>query len=204
MLKKLFKIVVILPLLMSTQCNEDDVQSTYISNTHKVSVSPQEETISINDTIWLEGKVSSRVFDTAINDSVFTESVQNNRISVMKFIQPTQSSNCRDGIDNFELITELGELNFLANCENGEIVVNSELGADNSFYSYKIGLRALTSGDYVLSWDHSSVSNENRHAYILNEYPLESHPDQLGFDKCGDVSWRYANESDREYYFRVE
>ena len=203
MSKNIFKILLLAPFLMATQCDDDEIESSYVFNNYKINVTPQ-SSFSINDTIWLDGKISSMVFDTAINDSVFTGWSQGDEISVMKFIQPTQSSNCKDAINNFELITEIGGLSFLPVCENGQMTAHSEISTDNSFYSYRIGLKALNIGDFVLSWNHSSLYNENRNEYILDEYPLEYHPNQLGFNKCGNVSWRFVNESNKEFYFRIE
>ncbi|MFD2543773.1 hypothetical protein ACFSSB_15710 [Lacinutrix gracilariae] len=203
MSKYIIRLIILAPILMAFQCEDDDTTGTFIFNDYKISVTPQ-SSFSINDTIWIDGKVSSLAFDTAINDSIFPGWSQGDQISIMKFIQPTQSSNCKDAIDNFELITELGNISFLPVCENGQMTIQSEINADSLNYSYRIGLKALNIGDFVLSWNNSSVTNANRNEYILDDYPLEFHPNQLGFNKCGNVSWRFVNESDKEFYFKVE
>lgn len=84
------------------------------------------------------------------------------------------------------------------------MTAHSEISADSTFYSYRIGLKALNIGDFVLSWNNSTVTNENRNEFIIDEYPLEYFPNALGFNKCGNVSWRYINESNMEYYFKIE
>lgn len=48
------------------------------------------------------------------------------------------------------------------------------------------------------------LQNSNRNEFIIENYPIENFPNQIGFNSCGDVSWRYLNESDKEYYFKVE
>ncbi len=204
MSKKIFRFFLLVPLLMAFKCyNDDDLPGTQIFNNYKINVTPQ-SSFSINDTIWLNGKVSSMVFDIAVNDSIFPGRSQGDEILVMKFIQPTQSFNCEDAIDNFELITELGFLSFLPVCENGQMTAESMISADGSYYSYRIGLKALNIGDYVISWNHSTVTNQNRNEYILNDYQLEFRPNQLGFNKCGYGSSKSAIESESEFYFRVE
>ena len=203
MLRKLFNILLLTPFLMAFQCDKDEPDNTYIFNKFEVSVTPQ-ASFSINDTIWINGKISSKVFDTSVNDSIFLDRIQEDNFSVMKFIQPTQSFNCKDAIDKFELITELGNLSFYSECENGDMWVQPELSSNGSFYTYRIGLKAVNTGDFVLSWNESSLTNANRNQYILNDYPLELHPNQIGFNKCGNVFWKHASESDKEFYFRVE
>ncbi|MFT4848889.1 MAG: hypothetical protein ACI83B_001425 [Sediminicola sp.] len=122
----------------------------------------------------------------------------------MKFIEPTQTSNCKDAIDKFELINEVGYFSFLPACENAQMTATSEMTIDDSSYTYRIGLRALESGDFVISWQNSKIDNENRNEYIIDNYPIEFHQNQIGFNKCGSVSWRFLNDSDKEYYFSIE
>jgi hypothetical protein len=122
----------------------------------------------------------------------------------MKFIEPTQTSNCRDALDKFELINEVGGITFLPICENAQMTATPELTIDCSSYKYRIGLRALVPGDFVISWQDSKIDNENRNENIIDNYPLEFHQNQIGFNKCGNVSWRDLNESEREYYFSVD
>ncbi|SEA55295.1 hypothetical protein [Bizionia paragorgiae] len=106
--------------------------------------------------------------------------------------------------DNELKITASGGLSFLPSCENGQMTVHSELSTDGSFYSYRIGLKALHLGDFVLSCNHSFLTIDQRNEFIFDDYPIELHPNQLGFNKCGNISWRFVNESPKEFYFRVE
>jgi hypothetical protein len=202
MFKNLLKLIIIAPLLLAFQC-DDEMESTIRFNDFNVNITPQ-SSFSINDTIWLNGIISSKVYDIAINDSIFYDIPQGDVLSIMKFIEPTQSSNCKDAIDKFELINEVGEISFLPICENAQMTVHSEISIDNLSYRYRIGLKALVTGDFVISWQNSTIDNENRNEYIIENYPIEYHQNQIGFDKCGNVSWRYLNESEREYYFSVE
>jgi hypothetical protein len=201
--KKLFyNLLLLSPLLMAFQC-EEDLDPQYAFNTHKVSIS-SDSNYSLNDTIWIEGKVSSLVLDLNSNDSIFDIEPQADDFSVFKFIPPTEVSNCKDALDHFELIFDTGDYSFIPACENADVVARPELESNEAFYSYRIGLRTLNPGDYVISWRNATIGNEMRHAFIGEDYPIENFPDQIGFDRCGRSSWRFINESDREYYFRVE
>ncbi|MBC3845999.1 hypothetical protein H8K90_06390 [Winogradskyella echinorum] len=202
-MKKIFKIILFTPFLLAMQCDDDSTESTLIFNDYNVYITPQ-SSFSVNDTIWLEGIVSSKAYDLAINDSIIANRSTGDTFSIMKFIEPTQSSNCKDAIDKFELIYNIGLSTFLPICENAQMTLHSEISNDNLSYKYKIGLKALDPGDYVVSWQNSIVKNENRNEYIIENYPIEHHANQIGYNKCGNVSWRFLNESDKEYYFSIE
>ena len=198
----LLKILAIVPLLMAFQC-DDEIESTLVFNNYKVHITPQ-SSFSTNDTIWIHGITSSKAYDLAINDSIFSERSAGDVFSIMKFIQPTQTSNCIDAIDNFELISQINEITFLPVCENAQMTVHPEITSDSLSYRYKIGLKPLMQGEFVISWQNSKIENEFRHEYIIDNYPIDNFPNQIGFNKCGNVSWRYLSESEREFYFSVE
>ncbi|MFK7746866.1 MAG: hypothetical protein AB8B65_00610 [Kordia sp.] len=203
MFKKIMKYAMLAPLLMAFQCEEDEVESTLVFNKYKASITAS-SSFSTDDTIWISGKVSSNAFDLAVNDSVFSDNPQSDVFSVYKLIEPTEVSNCKDAIDQFELIIDSGLYSFLPSCENAQITASPELESNNSTYSYRIGLKPLTPGDYVISWQNAAIRNTNRNEAIIEAYPIENHPNQIGFDRCGSTSWRFLNESQREYYFTVE
>jgi hypothetical protein len=204
MFKNLFKILALVPFLLAFQC-ADDSESTFVFNDFNVNITPQ-STFSINDTIWIDGIISSKVFDLSINDSVFYDYQKlRDDFIVMKFVEPTQSYNCIDAIDKFELITEFGEISFLPICENSQIIVDSEITIDNLSSKYRIGLKPLIAGDYVISWiTNTIIKNTERNEYIVANYPLEYHPNQIGYSECGNVSWRDFTKSKSDYYFTVE
>lgn len=202
MLKNYLRILFIAPLLMAFQC-EDEIESTLVFNNYKVNITPQTP-FSTNDTIWIMGITSSKAYDLEINDSIFSERFAGDVFSIMKFIQPTQTSNCIDAIDNFELINVIGGITFLPVCENAQITAHPEITFDSLSYRYKIGLKPLNQGDFVVSWQDSKINNSDRNEYIIDNYPIDNFPNQIGFNKCGNVSWRYLNESEREFYFIVE
>lgn len=200
--KNLLKILFVAPLLMAFQCN-DEIDNNLVFNNFKVNITPQ-SSFSTNDTIWIRGITSSKAYDLAANDSIFSERFLGDVFSIMKFMQPTQTSNCIDAIDNFELINESGEISFLPVCENAQLIAHSKITLDSLSYVYKIGLKPLIQGDFVISWQDSKINNELRNEYIIDNYPINDFPNQIGFNKCGNVSWRYLNESKREFYFKIE
>jgi len=203
MMKRFIIVLLLLPILMAMQCNEDDGDTSLAFNDYNIYITPQ-QSFSINDTIWINGIVSSRAYDLNTNDSITADRTTGDTFSLFKFTESTQNFNCIDAIDKFELIYDIGGASFLPSCENAQMTVHPETTIDSLSYKYRIGLKALYEGDYVISWQNSVIQNEDRNEFIINNYPLENHSNQIGFNKCGDLSWRYLNESDKEYYFNVE
>lgn len=192
---------------MAFQC-DDEMESKLELNPYKVDVTPNSP-LSLNDTIWIRGRVTSRVYDLSINDSIFNEDpyIIGNQFSIFKFMEPTENANCKDAIDKFELIFDIGEYSFLSSCKNAQITVIPELDTNGSFYTYRIGLKPLTIGDYIIFWNDvnsAEIQNENRNEFIAENYPLENRPNQIGFDKCGNLSWLFLDETERVYFFSIE
>ena len=71
--------------LMAFTC-DNEIESTLVYNTFKTSVTPQAN-FSLNDTIWVTGITSSKVYNLMTNDSVFyTEQSRRDELLVMKLI----------------------------------------------------------------------------------------------------------------------
>ncbi len=62
------KFLWVVPLLMAFQCGDDFVFLEY--NPYKANVTPNLN-FSENDTIWIYGRTSRKVFAPSVNDSVF-------------------------------------------------------------------------------------------------------------------------------------
>ncbi len=201
MLSNRLKFLWIAPLLMAFQCDDDFVPLEY--NPYKTNVTPNLN-FSPNDTIWIYGRTSSKVFDPSVNDSVFSDSPQDDLFSIYRFIPPTKGSNCIDAVDRFELISDKGEVSFLPSCPNAHVAIFPELESNNVSYIYRIGLRPTDLGDYVISWRDAEIQNPNRNEFIIEDYPLKYYPNEIGFNSCESVGWRSLDESDKEYYFKVE
>ncbi|MCU4155357.1 hypothetical protein J1N10_05180 [Carboxylicivirga sp. A043] len=187
--------------LMAFQC-EDENEDFLKYDAYKVSITPS-SSFSVDDTVWVKAIVSSKVYDLSINDSVFNEYPQSDYFSVYKLVEPDEASNCKGAVDKFELIFDKGEFSFFS-CENADLVAMPALEFNDSFYVYRVGLRPLYVGDYVISWRNAIIQNADRNEFIINDYPIADFPNQIGFNSCGEITWRVLNESEREYYFRVE
>jgi hypothetical protein len=199
---KRLSVFILMLFLMAFQC-EEDLEPQFAFNKYKVAISP-EASFSINDTIWIKGRISSYALDLNTNDSIFGIEPPSDSFGVFKLMTPADASNCRDALDKFELIFSTGDFSFISACENADLIALPELEADESFYSYRIGLKAMHPGDYVISLQDGNLLNTNRNEYLIEDYPLVNYPGQIGFNRCGSVSWRFLAASDAEYFFRVE
>jgi len=202
MYKKLLKYLLIAPLLMAFQCDEE-TESPLRFNNYSVKVTPK-ATFTLDETIWIDGVVSAKAYDLSLKDSIINEFDQGDVFSIFKLIEPTQISNAKDAIDQFDLIFDVGNYSFFARCENAQTTANSELNNEGSFYNYRIGLKPKAAGDYIISWQDAVIQNENRNEFIIENYLLTNDPNAIGFDQCGSVSSRLMNQSKKEYFFSVE
>lgn len=187
--------------LMAFQCDEE-VDSNLRFNNFRVSITPQ-KSFAINETIWIEGTVSAKVFDLDLQDSILEDFEQFDDFSVFKFVTPTRLSNAKDALDEFELVFDMGDFNFLPSCENAQITAFPKL-AKEMLLKYRIGLKPLNQGDYMISWRSAEIHNENRNEAIIDNYHIENQHGTIGFDTCGSTFSRLLNESEREFYFNVE
>jgi hypothetical protein len=187
---------------MAFQC-DDELSDTIEFNSYSVKVTSK-STFSLTETIWIEGSISSKAYNLSTNDSIFNENNNGNVISIFKFITPTENFNSKDAIDNFEIIYDKGTASFLPSCENAQMTINADLNADKSFYTYRIGIKPKFKGDYIINFFDSNIRNQNKNISIASNYPLERHPNQIGFDRCGLGSWLDIDQSKNEYFFTVE
>ncbi|RZJ29365.1 MAG: hypothetical protein EOO48_07640 [Flavobacterium sp.] len=200
-MRRIIAILLLSQLLLATQCDNDDAPR-YFLNKFDVKVSPQ-ASYNINDTIWIEGKVSAKAYDATVNDSIlYTLEPFTDYVSVMKLIAPTQSGNSVAAIDKFQLINSVGSNEFLGFCPNSDMVIYTELNPAQTFYTYKIGLKATQSGDYLLKCSNI-VNITNYHNEIANSYLSSDFPNQIMFNKCGYTSWQEINSVNPIYFFKV-
>ena len=126
---------------------------------------------------------------------------------VYKLTSNGENTNCIDAIDNFELQFEMGNFSFLPGCENAQITAIPQLNQDDQLYQFKIGLTPQFRADYVINWvirASTSIQNTERNESIALNYPLQNHPNQLGFNQCGNVSWLFLEDASQAYFFTVE
>ncbi|XLS27802.1 hypothetical protein ACJD0Z_11410 [Flavobacteriaceae bacterium M23B6Z8] len=201
MRKKLGLLGLLSLFLMAFQCDEESDRNLRFNN-FNVSVTP-ESVFTVDETIWIEGTVSARAFDLDLQDSILEDFDQADDFSVYKLITPNGVSNAKDALDDFELIFDMGDISFSPSCENGLVTAFPKL-AKETLLKYRIGLKPLNAGDYVISWRKAELRNENRNEEIITDYFMENQPGVIGFNSCGRTSSRLLNESDGEYYFSVE
>ena len=191
-------------LLMSFQC-EDEIDDVIRVNNFKATVS--EATISLNDTLWIRGRVSSQAFDEATGDSIPSDGFNNREFISLYRLRPTDDEgNSIDAVNNFEIIQEVGPISDPGQCPNSGIVIEGVLTDDGSEYRYRVGLKPSIVADYVLVWNFdSTITNTNRNTEILASYPVDGNTTTIEFNKCGIISiLPDINASDRLYFFSVE
>ncbi|MFY0603727.1 MAG: hypothetical protein JXQ93_07235 [Flavobacteriaceae bacterium] len=202
MKKTILRLLLLSPILMAFQCFDDEYD--IIQNEYNVTLTNQSN-FAVNDIIWVEGKVSSKGFDTEVNDSIFLESPVIEDLNIMRLVQQnsiTSQANSRGAINDFVIVNDIGS-NSSGLCDLAAVIVTSELSADEKFYTYRIGFKATTQGDYFISFRKSDITNSTRNESIFNPYRLTNNENVLGFDLCGNTSARLTNESDREFFFTV-
>jgi hypothetical protein len=205
-MKFFIKSIIFVVLLIFFSCEEtqcDCVAPKKIENFYKVFLTPKTNFKIYSDTIWIDGIVSSNVFDESIKDSIFSKMPIRDVISIYKFVSPTKNYNCVDAIDKFELIDDNNGIVYFESCKSGTIIKNSKLSSNNSFFKYRLGLISKHLGNYVISFQSSKIENIYRNTSIIENYPISNYPNQIGFNSCGNLSWRKLNESEREYYINV-
>lgn len=205
-IRKVLLVCAISPLLMAVLCEKVEELPPLIYNKTNVTLS-EGPNFSINDTLWISGMVSSMLFDEGIQDSIRNpnESI-GDIVSVLRLKSANRTSNTTEAINEFELISRVGSIDFLGVCPESELIVNAPLTVDGRNYRYEIGLVPKNMGDFVLGWlDPVNLKNNELHLQILANYPIDGDTDQLGLTKCGITSTRLDVKAARnEYFFSVE
>ncbi|AFL81559.1 hypothetical protein Aeqsu_2096 [Aequorivita sublithincola DSM 14238] len=198
-MKTAFKLLVLSFFLMAFQCDDED---ELIYNNFKISVTPQ-ATFSLQDTIWIEGKISSKIYNADTNDSIpYINPPIQEVFYVMKLIDSNLNANSEGALEQFGIINNLGE-SFPWRCDKSDLRIESVLNSQGDSYSFKIGFVPLQKADYVFSFTEGKLTNPERNENIAQDYLLSSRPDAIGFERCGEYSYRILNETDREFYFSV-
>jgi len=208
MFRKVLRFICIVPILMAFQC-DDEMENQLRFNPYKVNITPN-ATFSLDDTILITARVSSKVYDLSTNDSIFNEDPNKifNQFTLFKLIEPinTRAANTEGAIDKFDLIYDIGDYSPRTVCENTQKTIFPELNNDNSLYTYRIGLKPLVVGDYIINWpsiNSAIVQNENRNESIIENYQIENRPNQIEFNQCGNRSVLFINETERIYFFSI-
>lgn len=198
-MKKIAKILPFIILLMSFQCNDEHYEKVHPKPTIKVS---ENTVLKINDTIWIRGFVSSKLYDTQINDSVFYSNPYIESLSLMKLVTPNDLRNSVGAVKRFKLVNQIGTLN-ASSCKESSLSIKTVLNKDR-FYEYKIGIIPLNKGDFFISSSMGKIINLNKNTNILNNYTTPNNNNFINFERCGVYNSRLTSESESEYFFKVE
>lgn len=200
-MKKIILLFCVIPFLVATQC-EEDTEQTIFKNNFKVKIT-NESYLNINDTIWIEGRVSSKIYNSQIGDSTFADYPEGLQISIYKFTNPTQNYNAKDAIDKFDLVYPNQLIDFLGVCNNSTMTIIPTINSTGNLYKFKLGLIAKSSGDFIIKFPYrQGIENSERNLNIINNYPSPNNNFLIGFNSCGSSSW--VKETDiGDYCFKI-
>ncbi|MET1260728.1 hypothetical protein ABV409_15375 [Flagellimonas sp. DF-77] len=206
--RKLGLLLATTPLFLAALCDPADelIGPSLERNAFKVRIS-EAFTYAVNDTLWINGKVSSMLVNSDTGDSVPSmEPSTRDIISVMRLVQGDDFSNTEEALDQFSAIASIGSTDVLGACPESELIAIAPIAASEAEFEYRVGLVALAPGDYVLSWlEPVRLRNGNLNTELLDNYPVSGRDDYLGLTKCG-VGYSVENVSQerRSFFFTVE
>lgn len=204
-IRKTLVLLAACPLFMAVLCEKEEVGPLLISNETKVRIT-EASNFSIGDTLWIQGNVSSMLFNQDTGDSIMnTNEFIGDIVSVMRLKESVNRSNTVEAIAEFEIVPDIGSVDFLGACPTSELIAQGPLSTDGQEYKYKIGLIPANSGDFVLSWlQPARLKNSNLNTQILESYPVNGNMNYLGLMKCGiTYTIEDVNANRREFFFSV-
>lgn len=204
-IRKILLICSISPLLMAVLCEKVDDLPSLIYSEAKVTLS-EGPIFSISDTLWISGEVSSMIYDEGAQDSIMNsnEAIRD-IISILRLKSANGNSNTIEAINEFEIVTRVGSIDFLGACPESELIAIAPLTESGQSYMYEIALIPKSTGDFVLSWlEPVNLRNSVLNTQILEKYPVNGDENYLGLTKCGITSTiSDVKESKDEFFFLV-
>ena len=204
-IKKIVFALATCPLLLAVLCEEEEISTVSDRNKTKITLS-EGPNFTLNDTLWITGRVSSMLTDLSTGDSIMNsnETIRD-IISVMRLQTAVNTSNTTEAVSEFEIVSRIGSIDFLGICPDSELIARAPLTENEQEYVYKIGLVPSNTGDFVLSWlEPADLRNSNLNLQILEQYAFSNSPNSLGLSKCGITSTVLdVRESQREFFFSV-
>ena len=197
--------VLISPLFMAMQCGEDDAAATLSLEDVKVTISP-ETSLTLGDTLWIEGEVTSKAYNSESKDSIFNNLGRSNSIAVYKFVSPNLETkiNTKDALNSFQIVNELGATYKTEYCPNADFSVESALSEEGLTYRYRIGIKAIDKGDFIITVGfQAKLLNTDRNVELLSAYALKD-PGMIGFNSCNNYTWTFIDEITNGYLFSVQ
>jgi hypothetical protein len=173
-------------------------------NKFEVSISSK-DSFSLKDTIWVEGYVSSNVYDDCENDSVPYTTSMHNGFKVLRLTKDLvyRKYNSYLSIENFNFILRKG-ISFT----NNKCAISIEADSNNiqKINSYKMGLIPKEKGDYFIHFYFTEQTiNSNNSIHIFKNYELKGFSNELHYLDCNNqLIILNANSKNDIYFFRVE
>lgn len=198
-------ILCVSPFLMAILCEKEEPFPPIVFNKTKVTLS-EGSNFSTSDTLWISGKVSSMVYNEGTGDSLMNSDDRiRDIISIMRLKTADEVSNTSEAINEFELVTRIGNIDFLGACPESELIALGLLTESGQQFAYEIGLVPQNMGDFVLSWlEPAILTNSNLNTQILGKYPVKGDRNYLGLSKCGiTYSILDVKASRNEFFFTV-
>ena len=203
-MKKKTLLVLILPLLIATQCDEEDECFGFEEfQGYTITVENIQTVYNTNETIWLNATVSSTLF----NDCTETEEVTSNAdlfvdsIFIVKLVESDMEINSE--ITDANTIFNIGSQFNFSTC-NEAVNITPVISDDGQEFMYRLGVENAELGDYciVSGWGRSTTINDGvtNNSDIYEAY--NNGENTLKFDNCGQIYTRTLE--DALYFFSVE
>ena len=199
-----FRILLLVPLLMAMQCDEDDIAcGVEFSNDYSVTVENLNETYALAETIWFNGEVSSELPDSCdpnISQVVLDSTIFATGFFVLKLTNEFVNLNA-ELVQNVNVSYSVGEELSSIYCVEF-IYFTPELSEDNLTYNYRVGISVDEPGDYCVVPAFSNSFDdlqEDNNAQIFEAY--NSLGDDIKFTSCNNTYTRTG--ADGQYFFRV-
>ena len=204
-LKKIGMLVALSPVFLAVICEGEDEAPILIANEMKVTL-PLQTTFSVGDTLWLQGRVSWKVFEKKSLDSIKDSNDSVGEVIYVLQLKPAnRDSNTEEALQAFTSIATFGSTDVVDICPTAKLVTIATLTENGSMFQYKIGLVAQNPGVYVLSCDlPKDFGIQNLNARLLENYPLNGSTKELGLNQCNQLSTiTDVTERKSDFFFSV-
>ena len=203
-MKKKILLVLILPLLIATQCDEDDVcPGLEEFQGFSITVENTQAVYNINETIWLSAAVSSTLFNTCTDteEEVSDPSLFIDSIFIVKLVDSNTEINSQ--ITEATTSFNIGSQFMFSSC-NDAVNITPVIVDDGFEFFYRLGIQNAEAGDYciVSGWGRSTTINDGATNNLDIYEAYNNGENTLKFDNCGQTYTRTLE--DAIYFFSVE
>ena len=206
-------LILIVITLCAFQCDEDIIVEPLTSEVSimTINVNPNTKEIKLGDTLWLSGKVTSKVFEYETQDSVLCDK-QNIFVFFYRLKIPIneQDYNTTPAASEFQYYQHTGTIEkedyswshtpeTHSYWDNLHRIITPELSDSNNFYLMKIGIIPTSIGYFALNcYNTFNVSNFN-----IELYSQFDNNTTYSFFAKGRYGCSWAPIDNRLYFFKV-